>query len=423
MVYLTCLLITAWIFIIATSQGVFALVYARLLLRAKRDVVNSDEKSVYHPKAAVILAVRGSDPFLVANLSALLDQDYPEFKLFIVVDSEQDEAWPDVKRLQSLAPERVVPMLLTNHLSTCSLKCSAISEAVERIDPSFEVLAFLDGDAPPHRTWLRDLVEPLCDSSIGVTTGNRWYIPSTISWGAMVRYFWNAGAIVQVWFNGMIWAGSMALRREVIDRTDLVAAWRQSLSDDEAVVRQIRIASLRPQFVPSVIMPNREDISVSSFTPWSMRQLVSARSSEAGWAMVLFHAFSIATCVFAPLAMVAAGCALEDQRIVLLGSVSLGAYWGVAILSTIFIEFGMQAVLARNGVNAKWFNMWAGLYYFPAIVLSHLVYFTALTGATFCKKVSWRGIEYELYGNNRVRLVEYKPYKAPSGRENAKSIV
>ncbi len=182
---------------------------------------------------------------------------------------------------------------------TCSLKCSSLAEAVDQLDPSYEVIAFLDGDAPPHRTWLRELVEPLADPTIGVTTGNRWYTPDQVSWGSMVRYFWNAGAIVQVWLNGIIWAGSMALRRNVVDQIDLVASWRKSLSVDGTVVRRLKAAKLRAQFIPSVIMPNREDITIKSFTPWSERQLVAARSSGAGWAVVLFHAFAIA-CVYLP---------------------------------------------------------------------------------------------------------------------------
>ncbi len=126
------------------------------------------------PKAAVVLSLRGSDPFLLKSMSALLDQDYDNFTLFVIVDSANDAAWPDVRKLEALAPDRVKSQVLSNRLETCSLKCCALAEVTEQLDASYEVVAYLDGDAAPHRHWLRELVEPLSDTSIGVTTGNRW---------------------------------------------------------------------------------------------------------------------------------------------------------------------------------------------------------------------------------------------------------
>ncbi|MCC6510192.1 MAG: glycosyltransferase family 2 protein, partial [Pirellulaceae bacterium] len=251
-------LVTLVIVLMTVAQGVFAFAYARLLWMAapaKRD--DSGEL----PKAAVVLSLRGADPYLTTCIQAVLEQDYPEFTLFIVVDSPQDSAWEDVHQIQSRTPPgRVVSTALANRLTTCSLKCCALAEVVENLDPSYAVVAFLDGDGAPHRHWLRDRVAALRDHSVGVSTGNRWYTPDQVTWGAMVRYFWNAGAIVQVWLNGIIWAGSMALRRETIREIDLIDAWRKSLSVDGAVVRQTQAHGYKARFVPTVILPNREDI-------------------------------------------------------------------------------------------------------------------------------------------------------------------
>lgn len=194
----------------------------------------------------------------------------------------------------------------------------------------------------------------------------------------MVRYFWNAGAVVQVWLNGILWAGSMAMRRETIDKIDLVTAWRCSLSVDGAGVRQIRRAKLRTVFVPTVIMPNREDITISQFIPWSERQLVAAKSSEWGWALVLLHAFTISICVFAPVAMILFG-GIGDHFVYWAGWTAFICYWIGAAASTLAIEFAMQQVLRRNEVNSKWMTLKGMLYFFPSIVLCHFVYFRTLT--------------------------------------------
>ena len=394
------------------SQGFFAVLYTRMLLAAaKRKRVSSQPL----PKAAVVLSLRGSDPFLLKSMSALLDQDYDDFTLFIIVDSPNDSAWPDVHRLQAMAPERVKSQVLKNRLETCSLKCCALAEVTEQLDASYEVVAYLDGDAAPHRSWLRDLVEPLSDPSIGVTTGNRWYTPATISWGAMVRYFWNAGAVVQVWLNGILWAGSMALRRDTIEKIGLIDAWRSSLSVDGAGVRQIRRAGLKTLFVPNVIMPNREDITIAQFIPWSERQLVAAKSSESGWALVLLHAATIAFCVFAPVAMISVG--LQAGWIALLG------YWMGAAISSGMIEYAMQRVLRSNNVKSGWLNWKALAYFLPSLVLCHFVYFRTLIGAHYRTRVSWRGVEYQLMGTNDVRMVSYRPYQSAIEGQDVQSVV
>ena len=45
------------------------------------------------PKVSVLMPVRGADPHLAATIRGVLDQDYPDFDLRIIVDSRDDPAW------------------------------------------------------------------------------------------------------------------------------------------------------------------------------------------------------------------------------------------------------------------------------------------------------------------------------------------
>jgi cellulose synthase/poly-beta-1,6-N-acetylglucosamine synthase-like glycosyltransferase len=82
------------------------------------------------PKAAIILAIRGPDPSLERNIRALLAQAYPNYKLFVVVDHVEDPAWQIVEKIRDEIPDRVQVSVLKEPLSTCSLKCSAMAQAV-----------------------------------------------------------------------------------------------------------------------------------------------------------------------------------------------------------------------------------------------------------------------------------------------------
>src|SRR5689334_19360483 len=130
------------------------------------------------PKAAIILAIRGLDPSLERNIRALLAQLYPDYKLFVVVDHVEDPAWQIVEKIREEIPGRIQVSVLKERPGTCSLKCSAMAQAIDELDASYEVVAFSDGDVLAHQTWLRELVEPLADPKVGASTGNRWYLPS-----------------------------------------------------------------------------------------------------------------------------------------------------------------------------------------------------------------------------------------------------
>jgi glycosyltransferase involved in cell wall biosynthesis len=409
---LTFSIAVAIIGILSLGQFAFACAYSRLFTRnTNRYAYPREGKAVYSPKAAVIVALRGADPGLEANLRSVLDLDYPDYIFCIIVDSVHDSAWKIAARVRDVAPSRVRLLTLQNKLSTCSLKCSALAEAVEMLKPEVEVVAILDGDVSPHKSWLQELVQPLQDPAIGAATGNRWYTPAHCSWGALVRYFWNTGAVVQVWLNGITWGGSMAMKREVIQRTGMIEAWRRSLVDDGAVVRILKKSKLRVAFVPSVMIPNCEDIRLVNFIPWAERQMIAAKSAASGWTVIFLHALIIAVCVLLPPAIAALGVICHDRDMMMLGLIGASMYWGLAVFSSIAVERGVMRSLVASRGSKKWISLRGLLTYLPALVLSHFVYWRVLWGACRRTRVGWRGIEYRLLGVHDVEMVAYRPFR------------
>ena len=88
MTFIISLYVAVWIAATSLIQAAFAAAFALKLFRARQSNSTS-----YCPKTAVVLALRGSDPNLLANMTAVLGQDYPDFTLFVIVDSPQDAAW------------------------------------------------------------------------------------------------------------------------------------------------------------------------------------------------------------------------------------------------------------------------------------------------------------------------------------------
>ncbi len=100
------------------------------------------------PKTAVILCLRGADPFLANCLKALLEQDYPQYDLKIVVDSLEDPAWQvagDTVADCNATNVQISPLKIAS--TVCSLKCSSLIQAVSELDSSYKVVALVDADA------------------------------------------------------------------------------------------------------------------------------------------------------------------------------------------------------------------------------------------------------------------------------------
>ena len=79
------------------------------------------------PPALVVLCLRGGDPFLGRSLRHLIEQDYPDFRVRIVVDSPGDEAHRYLAEIWGASPPSHVEVrTLTERFSTCTFKMSGI---------------------------------------------------------------------------------------------------------------------------------------------------------------------------------------------------------------------------------------------------------------------------------------------------------
>jgi len=415
----TVALLIAVVIIMAIQSGMIGRFIAEMLAFNRPD--QADESL---PKAAVVLALRGSDPFLTETLKALLRQDYPHFEIHIVLDGPFEEAQAVIESatVQSNA-EKVVVEPLRDKSEQCTLKCSALRQAVSGLLGQCEVIAFVDSDVVPHRLWLRDLVRPLADPAVGAATGNRWYLPREANWGSLVRRHWNAGALVQMWLNGMVWGGSMALRSDVIEKIDLLSAWSRALSVDCTVSREIRRHGYRVQFVPGAVAVNTEQIRLADFLVWVKRQLVAARTSRRNWAVVLLHALLLTGVQLTGVGFAITAMVTANPGAAALAVTALLGFWLFNFGAVIVLERAVRRVVRCNGQELRWPpRPWLGKR-FAALLLTLTVYPYVLFRATFCRRVSWRGIEYEVMAPDRIHMVAYRPLESSSASDSAASVV
>ncbi len=218
--------------------------------------------------------------------------------------------------MQQLTRESPVPVdvqPLRHRRSTCGLKCSALVQMINELDPRVEVIALCDSDLDIGNDWLRKLVAPLADPQIGAVTGIRWFRPRWGHFGSSLRKLWvNLSTIWQGILNSP-WGGSLAIRRSAFDQADLVNLWRQSIVDDTPVREALARLGLRVYATPALVVPSSEECTLPFAFNFVSRQLMWLRLYDPIWSVIQLHALDTLGAAALPAIMAVVAFAVGDE--------------------------------------------------------------------------------------------------------------
>ncbi|WP_017317846.1 glycosyltransferase [Mastigocladopsis repens] len=364
------------------------------------------------PKTAVILCLRGADPFLTHCLRSLLNQNYPQYNLKLIVDSQEDPAWKiatDTIREQGASNVQISPLRMPRY--NCSLKCSSLVQAVSELDDSYKVVALVDADTVVHPNWLRELVSPLAHPKVGATTGNRWYVPTGRYWGSMVRYVGNISTVVQMYLFRIPWGGTLAVKTELLRQTELLDKWGQAFNEDTLIRKVLEKYGMQVKFVPSLMMLNREECELPSLRYSLMRQLLSSRLYHPLWLAVVSDAISSILMPTLVIVLFLAALLTGEWNVVALSFSCYSSYTLGLLLMMLALEQGVQQVIRKHGEPVTKLSAVTVMKMLIAIPLTQWVYGLAMLLSLGMRRVNWRGVSYQIKGPWGIRLVEYRPYQ------------
>lgn len=365
------------------------------------------------PKAAVILCLRGADPFLPHCVRSLLQQNYPEYDLKLIVDSQDDPSYKIVQEaIAEIGATNVQIEILRAVRHNCSLKCSALVQAVSDLDDSYKVVALVDADTIVHPYWLRELVSPLADKKIGVTTGNRWFVPTGKYWGSLVRYTGNLSSVVQMFLFQVPWGGSLAIKREVLEKIELIDKWGQVFNDDMLLTKILRRHKLKVKFVPTLLITNREEITIVNLLDSLKRLIVSARLYHPNWLAIIGD--SVSSILFPTLVVLLIFTSLLDTKWYVAGLLftCYCIYTVGLLLLMLLMELGIQPIIQHQGQVTTQLSLRTIFRMLIAIPLTQWVYGIVMLSSCFgASTIKWRGIIYRIQNSENIRLLEYRPYQ------------
>jgi len=366
------------------------------------------KKPFYRPRTALILPCKGIDDHFASNIRSFFEQDYESYHLLFVVEDESDPAYAELTALRSeLGPRSHaldVQILVAGGSRSSSQKIHNLLYAVDRVPPECEVLAFADSDVCVHRDWLSQLVHPLVVPKRGVTTGYRWFIPTTNNAATLAASAIN-GAVAQYLGNSpwnQAWGGSMAIRVEEFRRLGIRELWAETLSDDLSLSRAVRRAHLRIIFVPECLVASFESFTWRRLCEFGRRQFLITRVYAPGawWLGLVSSAGSVLGLWGGVAAALYAG-ATHAEMTALYAAVPIVFFMGQltrAVLRQLAMAKALSEHLARllPAAVADVFGCWLWSILLLLLLLSSAV------GRT----IRWRGIRYQLVGPTHIRILD-----------------
>lgn len=347
----------------------------------------------FMPFVTVIAPCRGLDKGLDDNLRALLEQDYPDYEVIFVVDDKNDAAVPVIEEVSRNAAKNT-KLVVAPKADGCSQKVENLREAVLHAADNSQGFVFVDSDARPSNDWLRYLVAPLSQQNVGAATGYRWFISKNPSFASEMRSAWNASIASALGPNtktNFCWGGSMAIRRDVFERIEMLEKWSGTLSDDFAVTRAMNEAGLPIVFVPQALTASVENCSFKELLEFTTRQMKITRVYAPHLWLLSFFGSGLFVFVMKTAFLIEMFRQTTDfavfaalATILLVSIFSIGKSW-LRLKAVKLVLTKYERELTRQ--------FWPQITFW---LITPALFFYNSFAALLSRRMTWRGITYEL---------------------------
>jgi ceramide glucosyltransferase len=384
-------------------QGLYSLWdgLAWLRLAQRRAAVHS---GFYAPRVALFCPVKGAEPGLELNISALLSFDYPDYEIFFAMASPDDLARKIIERVTAGAKRKthiVIAGRPTDDGEKVNNLRAALGRAKESKD-SFDVYVFVDSDGRPGRNWLARLVAPLEDPNLGAVTTFRWFFPKAGGFWSALASAWNAPAATYLGEHdrNFCWGGGTAIRREHFEQSNALEFWNGSVSDDFSLTHALRQANMPILFAPECMVPTLFDCDAAGLLEFTNRQMIITRVYESR----LWQLGGIAHALYCSSILLGVGIFFSN---LITGYTALHILLLALLPPTLSMGRGVLRLAALMELLPDWKNKLLAqgwIWSFLAALAPFLALYNTLV-ALFSREIRWRGTRYVLLSPGQTRIL------------------
>jgi cellulose synthase/poly-beta-1,6-N-acetylglucosamine synthase-like glycosyltransferase len=262
-----------------------------------------------------------------------------------------------------------------------------------------EVYVFADADIKPEPSWLRELVLPLANDKVTVTSGFRWLQATKGTLGELAHFYVNAVIYIMFsaacFFGGVgLWGGSMAIRRKDFEELKVAEKWSGSGVDDMSLSYLVLKAKRKAVLVPHCVIKTDDLIqTVKGTVSWFERQIMYLKAyQKALWFFIGFPMvfIGVSLILLLPIALLLA-ISPDKTFFAAGGGAALVFYAGEFLTITLYRLLGSVHSIGKLYIVWPFLRLTQGVSY----VL------TALTTT-----ITWAGVKYKIAFNGDVTNVK-----------------
>jgi ceramide glucosyltransferase len=120
------------------------------------------------PPVSILKPLKGVDPEIWENFCSHCEQEYPEFQLIFGVSDPADPAVEVVRKLRAKYPNLSIELVVCDRVLGANIKVSNLAQMLPAA--RHEILLVNDSDIRAPADYLRKVITPLADASVGLVT-------------------------------------------------------------------------------------------------------------------------------------------------------------------------------------------------------------------------------------------------------------
>ncbi len=352
-------------------------------LRYRRERIIAALLDTPLPPVSILKPLKGVDPEIWENFCSHCEQDYPEFQLIFGVSDPADPAIEVVRKLQAKYPNLTIELIVCDRILGTNIKVSNLAQMLRAA--RHEILLVNDSDIRVPPDYLRKVIAPLADSSVGLVTclyrgtacptlGSRLealgiatdFVPGVLS----------ARFLEQGLHFGL--GSTLAFRRRDLEAVGGFEALVDYLADDYELGKRIAATGKKVELSAASVATLLPPYTIRQFLAHQLRWSRTIRDARrCGYAGLIFT-FGLP---WSLLTFVAAG----------------GAFWAFALFALTFAVRFVVAYVAANAVldDRQMFGteLIANIF---LLILRDLIAPAVWVASFMGNRIYWRGDVYDL---------------------------
>jgi ceramide glucosyltransferase len=331
----------------------------------------------FTPPISNLKPIRGLDPDAYENFASFCHQDYPEYELVFCATDQTDPSVPVIQKLMRDFPDRQIRLVYSAGHTAINDKVAKLRLMVR--EAQYKHLVINDSDVRVDPGYLRRVVEPLRDPSIGgvtcfyVSTGEGSLVDKLQTIGMISDFY--AGILVAWQLDGVHFAlgPTMVSTKQRVEGFGGFQVLENRPADDLLFGRLIAEQGVEVKLLPSVVETVPDFQGPGELFSKRLRWMTVMRSMRPWGHIGLLFTWGLPWTTLAVLVHPTLAVA--------------AAYWGSYLAFRVVITW----LIGIHGLKQK--GLWKK---FPLIpIWDALAFFIWLASFTRTS-IRWRGVDYQL---------------------------